>query len=75
LAAKLTHWRIDIKGAAGLFAGAEGFVGGQGDKEVVGVWDAAIKAARENIEKEAEEKKKAEEPVEEEASDEAQPAE
>lgn len=47
LAAKLTHWRIDIKGAAGLFD-EEGkpleTVGG--DKEVVGVWDAAIKAAR-----------------------------
>jgi N utilization substance protein A len=47
LAAKLTHWRIDIKGATGLF-GDDGelldTVGG--DKAVVGVWDAAIKAAR-----------------------------
>src|SRR3989344_4342481 len=47
LAAKLTHWRIDIKGAAGIFD-EEGrpldTVGG--GKEVVGIWDAAIKAAR-----------------------------
>ena len=46
-AAQLTHWRIDIKGAAGIFD-EEGrpldTVGG--GKEVVGIWDAAIKAAR-----------------------------
>ena len=47
LAAKLTHWRIDIKGAAGLFGDASGFVGGEpNEAAVVGVWDAAIKAAK-----------------------------
>lgn len=81
LAAKLTHWRIDIKGATGLF-GEDGkaldTVGG--DKEVVGVWDAAIKAARkiEDIEqeeevteeKEVEEEEKKDEPeVEEEVAE------
>ncbi len=67
LAAKLTHWRIDIKGAAGLFD-EEGkpLEVTAGGKEVVGVWDAAIKAARkieadEKAEKEAEETKLAEE--------------
>lgn len=65
LAAKLTHWRIDIKGAAGLFGNAEGFVGGEtNEAAVVGVWDAAIKAAKEATEAEAAEKAAAEAPVE-----------
>lgn len=47
LAAKLTKWRIDIKGASGLFAEDAEFVGGKGSEEaIVGVWDAAISAAR-----------------------------
>ncbi len=44
LAAKLTKWRIDIKGAAGLFDDDGEFVGGEKDAKVVGVWDAAIRA-------------------------------
>ncbi len=53
LAAKLTKWRIDIKGAAGLFSEETEFVGGK-DKEaaIVGVWDAAISAARKQEEEE-----------------------
>lgn len=63
LAAKLTNWRIDIKGAAGMFDAAGEFIGGEVDDEVVvGVWDAAIKAAR-GVE---EDEKKEEEVVDEE---------
>lgn len=73
LAAKLTHWRIDIKGAAGIFGNAEGFVGGEANEAaVVGVWDAAIKAAREATEREAAEAA-AEEAKAQEAQPEAQP--
>ncbi len=76
LAAKLTKWRIDIKGAAGFFD-EEGkpleTVGG--DKEVVGVWDAAIKAARDIEEKEALEAKVAEESATEVSDPEATPEE
>lgn len=60
LAAKLTNWRIDIKGASGMFDEKGEFIGGDADEEVVvGVWDAAIKAARgpEEKEKEKEEQK------------------
>jgi N utilization substance protein A len=48
LAAKITKWRIDIKGAAGVFASdTAGFVStGKSEEAVVGVWDAAIKAAK-----------------------------
>lgn len=76
LAAKLTHWRIDIKGATGLF-GEDGelleTVGG--DKEVVGVWDAAIKAAKkieeaEEGEEVSDDTKESEESTEEDSSSE-----
>ncbi len=47
LAAKLTKWRIDIKGVAGIFASESGFVSApRSEESVVGVWDAAIKAAK-----------------------------
>ncbi|MBI2414315.1 transcription termination/antitermination protein NusA [candidate division WWE3 bacterium] len=48
LAAKLTRWRIDIKGATGVFAsdGAGFATSGRSEEAVVGVWDAAIKAAK-----------------------------
>jgi transcription termination/antitermination protein NusA len=56
LANKLTKWKIDIKGAAGLFTNAEGdvVVDKESAKKVVGVWDQEIKKAE-----------PAEEPVEE----------
>lgn len=47
LAAKLTKWKIDIKGSAGLFGEKEGTAQAEEDKKVVGVWDADIKAAKE----------------------------
>lgn len=72
LAAKLTHWRIDIKGAEGFFDTEDGETVG-GDKEVVGVWDAAIKAAK-KIE-DAEKEEKAKEEAKEDAKEEEAPAE
>ncbi len=72
LAAKLTKWRIDIKGASGLFGDGVDF-SGEGDKEeaIVGVWDAAITAAKkqesdEKDEADAEAAKEAKEKAEEE---------
>lgn len=69
LAAKLTNWRIDIKGAAGLFDDDGGFVGGEKSEEaIVGVWDAAIKAAKatdDDDNEEEEEKEESEEEVDE----------
>lgn len=45
LANKLTEWKIDIKGATGLFDSQSGepIIGEQSDDNVVGVWDAAIR--------------------------------
>jgi len=62
LAAKLTKWKIDIKGAAGLFGDEEGVVQSDGEKKVVGVWDADIKAAKEKeeLQREGEEEKSTE---------------
>jgi transcription termination/antitermination protein NusA len=56
LANKLTKWKIDIKGARGIFDGVSGetFESSKGDEGVVGVWDAAIKKASKQIEKDAE---------------------
>jgi transcription termination/antitermination protein NusA len=71
LAAKLTNWRIDIKGATGLFDEDGGFVGGEKSEEaIVGVWDAAIKAAKATDEEESEE----EVVIEEETEDTEEPA-
>jgi N utilization substance protein A len=61
LANKLTKWKIDIKGAAGVFSSedAEGGVAlDSSEEKVVGVWDAEI----EKLDK-AEEEKKAEDSV------------
>jgi len=46
LANKLTKWKIDIKGAGGLFGG-EGTseAGATKEKKVVGIWDSEIKKA------------------------------
>ncbi len=47
LANKLTHWKIDIKGAKGFFDGEDSEEGAQtGQKDLVGVWDAALKATQ-----------------------------
>ncbi|HBY09821.1 transcription termination factor NusA [candidate division WWE3 bacterium RIFOXYA12_FULL_43_11] len=55
LANKLTKWKIDIKGAAGIFSADSGEaikIGAKEDKKVVGVWDEAIKKTEdEKIEK------------------------
>ncbi len=55
LANKLTKWKIDIKGAAGIFSADSGEalkIGTQDEKKVVGVWDEAIrKTEEEKIEK------------------------
>ncbi|GIW69474.1 MAG: transcription termination/antitermination protein NusA [Patescibacteria group bacterium] len=50
LANKLTKWKIDIKGAAGIFSADSGEalkIGTQEEKKVVGVWDEAIKKTEE----------------------------
>jgi transcription termination/antitermination protein NusA len=77
LANKLTKWKIDIKGTAGLFSAGEGnAVTSSSDnadkKKVVGVWDAEIK--REEEVKAAEDKA-AEDKATEEKSNEEKPAE
>lgn len=47
LANKLTHWKIDIKGAKGIFdSDEEEEKTTSGGKDVVGVWDAALRAAQ-----------------------------
>ncbi len=55
LANKLTKWKIDIKGAAGIFSTDSGEaikIGAAADKKIVGVWDEAIKKTEdEKIEK------------------------
>jgi N utilization substance protein A len=56
LANKLTKWKIDIKGAAGVFSSedaVEGSTLNSSDEKVVGVWDAEI----EKLDKAEEEKK------------------
>ena len=68
LANKLTKWKIDIKGVAGIFSSEQAVEGGEKvekDDKVVGVWDAEIKKYNE-----AEEIKKKEEVVEENSSSE-----
>lgn len=63
LANKLTKWKIDIKGVAGIFSSEQAIEGSEKvekDDKVVGVWDAEIKKYNE-----AEEIKKKEEVVEE----------
>lgn len=55
LANKLTKWKIDIKGVAGVFSTDSDQaleLGGKEDKKIVGVWDEAIK----KVEEEKEEK-------------------
>lgn len=59
LANKLTKWKIDIKGVAGIFSSEQAIEGSEKvekDDKVVGVWDAEIKKYNE-----AEETKKQEE--------------
>ena len=59
LANKLTKWKIDIKGVAGIFSSEQAVEGGEKvekDDKVVGVWDAEIQKFNE-----AEEMKKKEE--------------
>ncbi len=54
LANKLTKWKIDIKGVAGVFSTESERALGIGekvDKKVVGVWDEAIKKVEEDQEK------------------------
>jgi len=56
LANKLTKWKIDIKGAAGVFSSEDAVDGStlhSSDEKVVGVWDAEI----EKLDKAEEEKK------------------
>lgn len=69
LANKLTKWKIDIKGAAGVFSSEdaeEGVTRETGEEKVVGVWDAEIeKLDKAEESKEVEEDKGAEEGVEE----------
>ncbi len=63
LANKLTRWKIDIKGVAGIFSSEQAVEGNEKvekDDKVVGVWDAEIKKYNE-----AEEIKKKEELAEE----------
>ncbi len=63
LANKLTRWKIDIKGVAGIFSSEQAVEGSEKvekDDKVIGVWDAEIKKYNE-----AEEIKKKEEVVEE----------
>lgn len=65
LANKLTHWKIDIKGAAGIFDMETGELLDNGDSNkqssVVGVWDAAIKKVAEESKATDEAKAKVEE--------------
>ncbi|MFA6981882.1 MAG: transcription termination factor NusA [Patescibacteria group bacterium] len=53
LANKLTRWKIDIKGAAGLFGETPTVSEQKTAEEVVGVWDAQIKEQRTRNEEEA----------------------
>lgn len=55
LAAKLTKWRIDIKGTANIFGGIESTDELEDDKVVRGIWDADIKAAKDDAEAAAKE--------------------
>ena len=61
LANKLTKWKIDIKGAAGVFSSEfseKGLTGGVPTEKVIGVWDAEIKKFSEAEEAKKEEVKK-----------------
>lgn len=65
LANKLTKWKIDIKGIAGVFTSEDveqGLVGAAPEK-VVGFWDEEIKKANEAEEAKRQEKKNVEEAV------------
>ncbi|NMB91387.1 transcription termination factor NusA [candidate division WWE3 bacterium] len=65
LANKLTKWKIDIKGIAGVFSSEDveqGLVGATPEK-VVGFWDEEIKKANEAEEAKRQEKKNIEEAV------------
>ena len=68
LANKLTKWKIDIKGVAGVFATTDKDASGEDsakkEEKVVGVWDEAIKKVEAEI-KEAKEEKEAKEAKEE----------
>ncbi|MFC1622173.1 transcription termination factor NusA [Patescibacteria group bacterium] len=55
LANKLTKWKIDIKGATGVFSAEDG-VPKKAEEKVVGVWDAEIKQQKEAEEPKEEEK-------------------
>ncbi len=53
LANKLTRWRIDIKGTAGLFGSPSSVVFAQDDKDklgVRGIWDAEIRESKVKLE-------------------------
>ena len=64
LANKLTKWKIDIKGAAGLFGGAaeDSADDKEEEKGIRGIWDEAIKEKKESeVEEEVEEPEAVEE--------------
>jgi len=71
LANKLTRWKIDIKGATGVFSSEDAVFGGatkEASEKIAGVWDKVIAKVAKEAEKEAEakaEKKKEETPEEE----------
>jgi len=56
LAAKLTKWRIDIKGAPSLFGDVEDLDKKEEDAQLKGIWDATIKASKKEKAKEEETK-------------------
>jgi len=68
LANKLTKWKIDIKGVAGVFSSEDVEGGHVPADKVVGFWDEEIKKANEAEETKKQEKKDAEGPVVEEKS-------
>jgi N utilization substance protein A len=53
LANKLTKWKIDIKGAAGIFGSQEEKEGEDDEKTVRGIWDEAIKEKKSQREEES----------------------
>lgn len=66
LANKLTNWKIDIKGAAGIFGTSDDGEKEEEEAEIRGVWDAAIQEKKETKElKEDESEEKVEEAPEE----------
>lgn len=52
LANKLTKWKIDIKGASGVFVTGEESAEQEDQNQVVGVWDAEIQKSRDKAESE-----------------------